>query len=85
MWAIRNLHWKEIVAEQGADPVRYGLDHPVATLTLSGKDGKTVAALAVGKTESGQTFVRVPGQPALYAIDGKALGDLPGSPEDLLL
>ena len=85
VWAIRNLHWKEIVAEQGADPVRYGLDHPVATLTLSGKDGKTVAALAVGKTESGQTFVRVPGQPALYAIDGKALGDLPGSPEDLLL
>jgi len=83
--AVRSLHWKEIVAEQGADPVRYGLDRPVATLTLSGKDGKTVAALAVGKTESGQTFVRVPGQPALYAIDGKALGDLPGSPEDLLL
>jgi Domain of unknown function (DUF4340) len=85
VWALRNLRWKEIVAEQGADPARYGLDQPVATLTVSGKDGKTLAALAVGKTEGGQTFVRVPGQPALYAIDGKALGDLPGSPEDLLL
>ena len=28
---------------------------------------------------------RIPGQPALYAIDPKVLGDLPAKPEDLLL
>jgi hypothetical protein len=31
------------------------------------------------------TYVRIPGQPALYAIESKALGDLPGTPEELLL
>jgi hypothetical protein len=85
VWALRNVRWKELVAEQGWDASRYGLDRPAATITLLGKDGKTLAALAVGKTEAGQTYVRVPGQPALYAIDPKGLGELPGAPEDLLL
>jgi len=44
-----------------------------------------VAALAVGKTEGGHTYVRVPGEPALYAIDPTGLGELPGSPDELLL
>ena len=85
VWALRNLRWKELVAEQGWDAARYGLDRPVATITFLGKDGKTVAALAVGKTEGGHTYVRVPGEPALYAIDPTGLGELPGSPDELLL
>jgi len=85
LWTLRNLKWKDLVAEQGWDPARYGLDSGATTITLTGKDGQTIVALAVGKQEGGVTYVRIPGQPALYAIDSKTLGDLPGTPEELLL
>lgn len=84
VWTLRNLKWKELVAETGWDPARYGLDAAATTVTLAGKDGKVVATLAVGKRDQAQAFVRVPGQPALYAVDAKGLGDLPASAEDLL-
>ena len=85
LWTLRNLKWKELVAEQGWEPARYGLDAMATTVTLAGKDGHAVAALAVGKQEGGLTYVRVPGQPALYAIESKTLGDLPTTPEEILL
>jgi hypothetical protein len=85
VWTLRNLKWRDLVAEQGWEPGRYGLDSPATTITLADKDGTTVAALAIGKTEQGATYVRVPGQPALYALEAKSLGDLPATPEDLLL
>ena len=68
-----------------ASVARYGLDAAATTLTLTGKDGKAVVAFAVGKQEGGLTYVRIPGQPTLYAIDSKTLGDLPTTAEELLL
>jgi hypothetical protein len=85
VWTLRNLKWKDLVAEQGWDAARYGLDAGATTVTLSGKDGRTIGALAVGKQEAGLTYVRIPGQPALYAVESKTLGDLPSTPEELLL
>jgi len=85
IWTLRNLKWRDLVAEQGWEPGRYGFEPPATTVTLSGKDGKTLAALSVGKREPGEACVRVPGQPALYAIEPRSLGDLPATPEDLLL
>jgi hypothetical protein len=85
VWTLRNLKWKDLVAEQGWDPARYGLDAGATTVTLTDKDGHSIAALAVGKQEAGLTYVRIPGQPALYAIESKTLGDLPTTPEELLL
>jgi hypothetical protein len=85
VWTLRNLKWKDLVAEQGWDPARYGLDAAATTVSLTGKDGKAIAALAVGKQEAGVIYVRIPGQPALYAIESKTLGDLPTTPEELLL
>ncbi len=85
VWTFRNLKWRDVVAEQGWDPGKYGLERPAITITLTDKDGKTLAALAVGAREKGDAYVRVPGQPALYALDPKNLGELPAMPEDLLL
>jgi hypothetical protein len=85
VWTLRNLRWKDLVVEQGWDPARYGLDAGATTVTLTGKDGHSIAVLAVGKQEAGLTYVRIPGQPALYAIESKTLGDLPTTPEELLL
>jgi hypothetical protein len=85
VWTLRNLKWKDLVSEQGWDAARYGLDASATTVTLTGKDGHSIVALAVGKQEAGLTYVRIPGQPALYAIESKTLGDLPTTPEELLL
>lgn len=85
LWTLRNLKWTELVAEQGWDPARYGLDTGATTVTLLGKDGKAIIALAVGKQEGGRTYVRIPGRPALYAIESKSLGDLPATPDELLV
>jgi Domain of unknown function (DUF4340) len=85
VWTLRNLKWKTLISEQGWDPARYGLDASATTVTLAGKDGRALATLAVGKQEADLTYVRVPGQPALYAIESKTLGDLPSTPEELLL
>jgi hypothetical protein len=84
VWMLRNLRWRDLVAEQGWDPAKYGLDRPATTITLSDKDGKTVAALAVGSSDKGDAYVRVPGQPALYALEAKNLGEVPATPEDVL-
>ncbi len=85
LWSLRNLHWRDIVAEQGAEPARYGLDRPTTTLTVSGKDGKPLAALAIGRHDKDDAYVQVPGQPAVYAVESKNLGDIPATAEDLLL
>ncbi len=85
LWSLRNLRWQDLVAEAGWEPARYGLERPSATITLSDKTGRVVAALAVGKREKDDAYVRVPDRPALYRIESKSLGRIPASPEDLLL
>ncbi|MBI3456468.1 MAG: DUF4340 domain-containing protein [Candidatus Rokubacteria bacterium] len=85
IWTLRNLRWRDLVAERGWDPARYGLERPATTIALADKDGKTIAALAVGTRDKDQAYVRVPDQPALYAIETKNLGEIPAKPEDLLL
>ena len=85
VWTLRNLKWRMLVAEDGWDPAKYGLATPVTTITLSSKDGKVVAALAVGRTEGGDVYARVSGQPALYAVETRSLGEIPKSADDLLL
>jgi hypothetical protein len=85
LWTLRSLRWRDLVAEQGWDAAKYGLDAPAATITLGGKDGKPLAAVAVGSRDKGDVYVRVPDQPALYAVETRSLGDIPATPEDLLL
>jgi hypothetical protein len=85
VWSLRNLRWKTLVAERGWDAGRYGLGPPSTTVTLGGKDGKTLAALALGRREQEELFVRVPGQPALYAVESDSVEEIPTAPEDWLL
>jgi len=85
LWALRSLKWRELVTESAQDAGRYGLEPPVATVSLSRKDGKAVAVLALGKREKENAYVRVPGQPQVYAVESKGLGEIPSSAEDLLL
>jgi hypothetical protein len=84
LWTLRALRWRDLVAEQGWEPSRYGLEPPATTITLTGKDGKTIGALVIGSRDKADAYVRLPDQPALYALDSRTLGDLPATPDDLL-
>ena len=81
LYTLRGLKWKEIVAPKGEDAARYGLDAPTMEVALTRADGSEIA-VQVGKQEEGRTYVRTKGSPAVYAIETRALADLPKSVDD---
>ena len=54
------------------------------SMVLNYEEGGEASVLH-GDPASEAYLHEIPGQPALYAIDSKTLGDLPGTPEELLL
>jgi Domain of unknown function (DUF4340) len=79
LWNLRGLKWKDIVAPQGQDLARYGLDAPAAEITLY-RDGNSTTVL-VGKQEGDRRYVKTQAAPEVYAIDAKQL-ELPKIPDD---
>lgn len=82
LFTLRGLKWRETVKAEASD---LGLEPPSLAVSLLGGDGKELAALEVGRAEKGDTYVRVPGRPELYAVETTALGGLPEGPDDLAL
>jgi hypothetical protein len=82
LYTARGLRWKDIVAPQGQDAARYGLDAPEMELTLGRADGREVGTVLVGKREGDRVFVRTTSGPAIYALEARQLGELPNLPDD---
>lgn len=83
IYGLRALRWKQIVAPNGEDPAKYGLDAPTMELVLLKGDGGELARLVVGRRESDRAYVRTGAGPAIYAVDPGALGPAPKVPDDL--
>ena len=73
--ALRGLRWKEI-ASKGGDDARFGLDKPELEITAWKGDGTELATLLVGRTDGAVTYVKLQGQPGIYAIASKDLDDV---------
>jgi hypothetical protein len=82
LYTLRSLRWKEIVAADGQDAARYGLDAPSLEVALFRADGGELATLQVGKREGEIAYVRAKSQPAVYSVDGRTLGPTPKVPDD---
>jgi uncharacterized protein DUF4340 len=82
LYTLRALRWKEIVAPEGQEPARFGLDAPTMEVTLLRADGGEIASVQVGKREGDVAYVRTKGQPAVYSVEGRALGPAPKVPDD---
>jgi hypothetical protein len=82
LYTLRALRWKEIVAADGKDPARFGLDAPTLEIALFRGDGGEIVTLQVGKREGDVAYVRTKSQPAVYSVDGRALGPPPKVPDD---
>jgi hypothetical protein len=82
LYTLRALRWKEIVAPEGQEPARFGLDAPTLEVALLKADGGEIATVQVGKREGDLAYVRTKGQPAVYSVEGRALGPAPKVPDD---
>jgi hypothetical protein len=82
LYTLRALRWKDIVAPQGAEPARWGLDAPTLEVALFRGDGGEIATVQVGKREGDLAYVRTRAQPAVYSVEERALGPAPKVPDD---
>lgn len=82
LYTLRALKWKDIVAPAAQEAAKYGLDAPVFEAALLRADGSEIAAVLIGKREGDRTYARLKAQPAIYAVDTPALGELPKLPDD---
>ena len=83
IYGVRALRWKQIVAPNGEEPAKYGLDAPTMEVVLLKGDGSELARLIVGKREADRAYVRTGAGPTIYAVDPGALGPAPKVPDDL--
>jgi len=82
LYALRGLRWKDIVAPEGQDAGRWGVDAPSLEVALFRGDGGEIATLLVGKRDGEVTYVRTKTQPAIYSVDSRLLGPPPKVPDD---
>jgi uncharacterized protein DUF4340 len=82
LYTLRGLRWKDIVAAEGQDAGRYGLDAPTLEVAMFRGDGGEIATLVVGKREGELLYVRTRTAPAIYSLEGRALGPVPKLPDD---
>ena len=82
LFTLRALRWKDIVAPEGHDPARYGLDAPTLEVSLFRGDGGEIATVQVGKRDGALAYVRTKAQPAVYSVEGSSLGPTPKVPDD---
>jgi hypothetical protein len=82
LYTLRSLRWKDIVAPQGQEPARWGVDTPSLEIALYGGDGGEIATVQVGKREGAVAYLRTSSQPAVYSVEERVLGPEPKVPDD---
>ena len=82
LFTLRALRWKDMVSRDGQDLARYGLDAPTLEVGLFRGDGSEIATVQVGKRDDALAYVRTKAQPAVYSVEGRALGPAPKVPDD---
>jgi hypothetical protein len=81
LFGLRGLKWKDVLAPQGEDLARYGLEAPAAEITLYRADGTAIITVLVGKLEGDLRYVKSQAGPHVYAVDARQL-DVPKIPDD---
>ncbi|MGH7276462.1 MAG: DUF4340 domain-containing protein, partial [Candidatus Rokuibacteriota bacterium] len=82
LYMLRALKWQAIATPGSSEAAKYGLDAPVLEAALLRADGGEIATVLVGRGEGARVYVKLRALPAIYAVDPKALGELPKIPGD---
>ena len=72
---VNTLQMKSIVAQEATKATDYGLDKPIATVTIG--SGSSQASLAIGKSSGeGAVYARDLSRPMVFTIESGALDDM---------
>jgi hypothetical protein len=82
LFTLRGLRWKAVVAADGQEPARYGLDAPTLEVALFKGDGAEIATVQVGKQDGALAYVRTKAQPTVFSVESRTLGPVPKVPDD---
>jgi uncharacterized protein DUF4340 len=83
LYMLRGLRWKEIVAPDGQEPAKYGLEAPTLVVSLFRDDGKEIATVLFAKRDPDRVYLKTKAASAIYGIDARQVGDFPKVPDDL--
>src|SRR3989442_1074436 len=81
-YTLRGAQGNANAAPGGQDPRRDGLDAPPLEVTPLRAGGPEIAPALRGRHEGDHAYVKLKVLPAIYAVDTKALGELPQIPDD---
>ncbi|HET7340012.1 MAG TPA: DUF4340 domain-containing protein, partial [Methylomirabilota bacterium] len=82
LYTLRGLRWKDVVAPDGQDAARYGVDTPTLEVAMFRGDGGEIGTVVVGKREGDLAYVRTRAAPTIYSLESRALGPAPKLPDD---
>jgi hypothetical protein len=82
LFTLRGLRWKAVVAADGQEPARYGLDTPTLEVALFKGDGAEIATVQVGKQDGPVAYIRTKAQPTVFSVESRTLGPTPKVPDD---
>jgi hypothetical protein len=82
LFTLRGLRWKAVVAADGQEPARYGLDAPTLEVALFKGDGAEIATVQVGKQDGAMAYIRTKAQPTVFSVESRTLGPTPKVPDD---
>ena len=82
LFTLRGLRWKAVVAADGQEPARYGLDAPTLEVALFKGDGAEIATVQVGKQDGPVAYIRTKAQPTVFSVESRTLGPTPKVPDD---
>src|SRR6267142_2095713 len=80
VYGVRALRWKQVVAPNGEDAAKYGLDAPTLEVVMFRGDGGELGRRTVGRQDAERAYVRTGAGPAIYAVDPRTLGPAPKVP-----
>jgi hypothetical protein len=75
---VAGLQMKSISAPEAADPKKFGLDRPAATIRLG--TGSAQATLAIGSKAEDGVYARDASRPVVFTVDGSVLEELKKDP-----
>lgn len=82
LWTLNNLEYENKLNE-AVSTEKTGLEHPQLTITLKDQDRKELCQIKIGNPleEQSLLFSRLTGDPALYQIKDRILGEIPATLE----
>jgi hypothetical protein len=84
LYTLGNLKGASVVAEDGSDAGKYGLDNPQWTYTIYGEGGAELAKIIIGAQNGTRFYIQKVGSPRVFDVEKSVVDAFPKTTEELL-